>query len=43
MIYAIAGCPVMGNLQESLLDIIKRRMKCVSQWLLDTLNQPGRP
>jgi hypothetical protein len=45
MIFAIAGGARMGafQLNESLLEIITRRMRVIGRWLKDTLNQPGNP
>ncbi len=42
MQYAVAGWPIAGY-QESLLDIITRRMRVIGRWLKDTLNQRGEP
>ncbi len=41
--YAIAGGTLMGVAQESLLDIITRRMRVIGRWLKDTLSQRGDP
>ncbi|RYM55619.1 protease FtsH-inhibitory lysogeny factor CIII [Serratia proteamaculans] len=45
MIFAIAGGARMGafQLNESLLEIITRRMRCIVRWLKDTLSQRGDP
>lgn len=45
MMYVISGGAVMGaaQLNESLLEIITRRMRCIGRWLKDTLNQRGEP
>ncbi|VEI69405.1 Lambda Phage CIII [Serratia fonticola] len=45
MIFAIAGGTRMGafQLNESLLDIITRRMRVIGRWLKDMLNQRGEP
>ncbi|CAI1787057.1 Lambda Phage CIII [Serratia entomophila] len=45
MIFAIAGGARMGAFQfnESLLEIITRRMRCIGRWLKDTLSQRGDP
>jgi hypothetical protein len=43
MMYAIAGGCLMGSAQESLLDIITRRMRAIGRWFIDTLNQKGDP
>ncbi|WP_275553681.1 protease FtsH-inhibitory lysogeny factor CIII [Mixta sp. Marseille-Q2659] len=44
MTLSIAGGPVVGFTQnESLLDLITRRLRTGWRNLIDTLNQPGRP
>lgn len=45
MIFAIAGGARMGafQLNESLLEIITRRMRVIDRWLKDTLSQRGDP
>lgn len=42
MQYAVAGWPIAGY-QESLLDIITRRMRVIGRWFKDTRNQRGEP
>ncbi|MGP2900540.1 protease FtsH-inhibitory lysogeny factor CIII [Serratia ureilytica] len=43
MQYAVAGWPIAGCHNETLLEIITRRMRCIGRWLKDTLNQRGDP
>lgn len=43
MIYAIAGCPNMGNLKQSHLRNLIERAKDAARRLIDLLNQPGNP
>ncbi|WP_313752436.1 protease FtsH-inhibitory lysogeny factor CIII [Mixta calida] len=44
MTLSIAGGPVVGFTQnESLLELITRRLRTGWRNLIDTLNQPGRP
>jgi hypothetical protein len=43
MQYAVAGWPIAGCQNESLLEIITRRMRVIGRWLKDTLNQHGNP
>lgn len=44
MTFSVAGGPIVDFAhQESLLDVITRRLRSGWRSLMDTLNQPGQP
>ena len=43
MIYVIAGCPNMGNLNQSHLRNLIERAKDAARRFIDFLNQQGNP